>query len=65
MRQVVRAYSPYGFIYQPGSPDPEYLRIGNPQNPFMVDTVFRREAGRLNSSTASRKASRFAPAESS
>ncbi|CAN5643274.1 outer membrane protein assembly factor BamA [soil metagenome] len=47
IRQVVRAYSPYGFIYQPGSPDPDYLRIGNSRNPFVVDTVFRREAGRV------------------
>ena len=48
VRQVVKAYSPYGFIYQPGAPDPDYLRIGNPgRNPFVVDTVFRREAGRV------------------
>ncbi|MBC8108309.1 MAG: BamA/TamA family outer membrane protein [Anaerolineae bacterium] len=47
IRQVVRAYSPYGFIYQPGSLDPDYLRIGNSRSPFGVDTVFRREAGRV------------------
>ena len=44
VRQLVRAYSPFGFIYQPQEPDPErarqYLRI----NP---DTVLRREAGRI------------------
>jgi outer membrane protein insertion porin family len=42
VRAVVRAYSPYGFIYQPGEQDRErakdYLQI-NPQ------PIFRREAG--------------------
>jgi outer membrane protein insertion porin family len=47
IRSVVRAYSPYGFIYQPGSTDPDYLRIGAPLNPFQIETVFRREAGRV------------------
>jgi outer membrane protein insertion porin family len=27
IRAIVRAYSPFGFIYQPQSPDPDYLRI--------------------------------------
>jgi outer membrane protein insertion porin family len=44
VRQIVRSYSPFGFIYQPQEPDPErarqYLRI----NP---DTVLRREAGKI------------------
>jgi len=47
IRQIVKAYSPYGFIYQPGNPDPDYLRIGSSRSPFTVDTVFRREAGRV------------------
>ena len=47
IRSVVRAYSPYGFIYQPTSNDPEYMRIGSAMNPFQIDTVFRREAGRV------------------
>lgn len=45
VREVVRAYSPYGFIYQPGSTDPQFLQIGRPNNPYVVDTIFRREAG--------------------
>ncbi|WP_428939092.1 outer membrane protein assembly factor BamA [Fontivita pretiosa] len=42
IRQIVKAYSPFGFIYQqPGQPqDPDYLRI-EPR------TVFRRQAGRV------------------
>jgi outer membrane protein assembly factor BamA len=44
VRQIVRAYSPYGFIYQPQEPDPErarqYLRI-NPE------PILRREAGKI------------------
>jgi outer membrane protein assembly factor BamA len=44
VRQIVRAYSPFGFIYQPNEPDPErrkdYLQI-NPE------TVLRREAGKI------------------
>ena len=27
VRKIVRDYSPYGFIYQPGSTDPDYLKI--------------------------------------
>ncbi|HWP40892.1 MAG TPA: POTRA domain-containing protein, partial [Tepidisphaeraceae bacterium] len=42
IRQIIKAYSPFGFIYQqPGQPqDPDYLRI-EPK------TVFRRQAGRV------------------
>ncbi|HEY0008500.1 MAG TPA: BamA/TamA family outer membrane protein, partial [Tepidisphaeraceae bacterium] len=38
VRKLVRDYSPYGFIFQPGSNDPDYLRIDS-------KPVFRREAG--------------------
>lgn len=44
IRQLVRAYSPLGFIYQPpgaDTPNPEYLTI-TPQ------TVFREEPGKLD-----------------
>ena len=40
VRQLVRAYSPFGFIFQPASNSPDYLRI-NPRK------VFRREAGKV------------------
>jgi len=43
LREVVRAYSPYGFIYQPQSSDPNYLQIGSGNEP--VKRVFRRDAG--------------------
>ncbi|MGH7177944.1 MAG: BamA/OMP85 family outer membrane protein [Tepidisphaeraceae bacterium] len=38
VREIVRAYSPFGFIYQPQAQDPDYLRI-DPR------PVFRHEAG--------------------
>lgn len=38
VRDVVKAYSPYGFIYDPEAKNPEYLQI-NPK------TVFKRDAG--------------------
>jgi outer membrane protein insertion porin family len=40
VRQLVKTYSPFGFIYQQGSNDSEFLRI-TPQ------PVFRKEAGRV------------------
>jgi len=40
VREIVRAYSPFGYIYQPGSTDPDYLNIN-------TKTVFRREAGKV------------------
>ena len=41
VREIVRAYSAsYGYIYLPGSADPNYLRV-EPK------PVFRREAGRV------------------
>jgi outer membrane protein assembly factor BamA len=38
VRQIVRSYSPFGFIYLPSSQSPDYMRI-TPR------TIFRREAG--------------------
>jgi outer membrane protein assembly factor BamA len=44
LRQIVRAYSPFGYIYQPNEPDTErsaqYLKI-------VPEQVFRREAGKV------------------
>lgn len=40
IRQIVRAYSPFGFIYQQQSQDPDFLRIE-------TRPVFRREAGKV------------------
>src|SRR5262249_52175923 len=41
VREVVRAYSPFGYIYQPQSTDPTYLHVE-------TRTVFHREAGKLD-----------------
>lgn len=46
VREIVRAYSPFGFIYQPGSRDPAYLRIG--QGEQSVRYVFQRESGKVD-----------------
>ncbi|MGB7158872.1 MAG: BamA/TamA family outer membrane protein [Tepidisphaeraceae bacterium] len=40
-REIVRAYSPFGFIYQPQSQSPEYLRI-------KATPVFSREPGTVD-----------------
>ena len=48
VREIIRAYSPFGFIYQPGSTDPDYLRLGDPKRPFEpVRRIFRQEKGRV------------------
>lgn len=43
LREIIRLYSPYGFIYLPQSNDPNYLQIGTANEP--VKRVFRRDAG--------------------
>ncbi len=43
VREVIRAYSPFGFIYQPQATDPNYFMLGSSNEP--VKRVFRREAG--------------------
>ena len=47
IRQIVRAYSPYGFIYQPQSDNPDYLRIGRREYPYGVKVVFQQEPGKV------------------
>ncbi len=49
VREVIRAYSPFGFIYQPQSTDPTYLQIGNPRDPEgPVKKIFHAEAGKVD-----------------
>lgn len=45
VRSVVRAYSPFGFIYLPMSNDPDYLQIGRGGDP--VRKIFRTEPGKV------------------
>ena len=40
IREIVRAYSPFGFINHPGSNDPDYLRVD-------AKPLFRREEGKI------------------
>jgi outer membrane protein assembly factor BamA len=50
IRQIVRAYSPLGYIYQPGSSDPDYLSInGRPlflDQPGHVELVYNITEGK-------------------
>jgi len=46
VREVVRAYSPFGFIYQPQSTDPNYLRLGSGETP--VKLIFQRDASKVD-----------------
>jgi outer membrane protein insertion porin family len=39
VKEIVKAYSPLGYIYDPNSKDPDYLRIGRPQNQFGPATL--------------------------
>jgi outer membrane protein assembly factor BamA len=41
VRELVRVYSPFGYIFLPGSNDPDYLRID-------AKELFRREEGKLD-----------------
>jgi outer membrane protein assembly factor BamA len=43
VRELIRNYSPFGFIYQPQSPDADYFMVGTSGEP--VKRVFRRDAG--------------------
>jgi outer membrane protein insertion porin family len=45
VREIVRAYSPFGYIYRPGAGDPDYLQIGTANEP--VRRVFQREQGKV------------------
>lgn len=47
IRQIVRDYSPFGFIYQPASDDPDYFRVGRRDYPYGAKVVFEREPGRV------------------
>lgn len=47
IRQIVRAYSPYGFIYQPQSDNPDYLRIGRREYPYGAKVVFQQDPGKV------------------
>jgi outer membrane protein insertion porin family len=45
IKQVVAAYSPLGYIYNPLSSDPGYLQIGKPSYPFGILTLVHMERG--------------------
>ncbi len=45
VKEVVRAYSPLGYVYDPSSPDPNYLRVGKPQYPWVAHVVYHDEPG--------------------
>ena len=45
IKEVVKAYSPLGYIYDPRSPDPNYLQIGKPSYPFGILTLVHMQRG--------------------
>jgi outer membrane protein insertion porin family len=45
IKEIVQLYSPLGFIYDPRSPDPAYLRIGRPNYPFGILTLVHMQRG--------------------
>jgi outer membrane protein insertion porin family len=45
VKQIVKAYSPLGYIYDPRSPDPDYLRIGRPSDPYPAHLVYHSTPG--------------------
>ena len=45
IKQVVKAYSPLGYIYDPKSPDPNYLQVGKAQYPFGILTLVHMQRG--------------------
>lgn len=45
VREVVKAYSPLGFIYDPQSNNPDYFHIGRPSYPYTTKVVFHKEPG--------------------
>jgi outer membrane protein insertion porin family len=48
VKEIVKDYSPLGYIYDPQSNDPNYLRIGKPSYEFVARTVFHVERGTLD-----------------
>lgn len=48
VKEIVRAYSPLGYVYQPFSNDPAYLQVGKPQNPWVVHLVWHKEPGTVD-----------------
>ncbi len=45
VKQIVKAYSPLGYIYNPRSPDPAYLRIGRPGQDYPARLVWHSAPG--------------------
>ena len=48
VKEIVKAYSPLGYIYDSQSSDPNYLRIGKPSDEFVAHTVFHVQRGTLD-----------------
>jgi outer membrane protein insertion porin family len=45
VKQIVKDYSPLGYIYDPRSNDPDYLRIGRPGQDYPARVVYRTVPG--------------------
>jgi outer membrane protein insertion porin family len=44
-KQIVKAYSPLGYIYDAQSTNPDYLRIGDPRYSFPAKLIYHKEPG--------------------
>ncbi len=46
VKEIVKAYSPLGYIYDPRSDDPDYLRIGDPRHSaYAAKPIYHMETG--------------------
>ena len=45
VKQIVKAYSPLGYIYDPRSSDPDFLRVGRPGQEYPARVVYRTKPG--------------------
>jgi outer membrane protein assembly factor BamA len=48
VKQIIRAYSPLGYVYDPNSTDQAYLQVGKAQYPWTAKLVYHKEPGTLD-----------------
>jgi outer membrane protein insertion porin family len=48
VKQIIKAYSPLGYVVDPQSTDPGYLQIGKPDYPFIAKLVYHKQPGTVD-----------------
>ncbi len=48
VKQIIRAYSPLGYVYDPASTDQAYLQVGKPQYPWTAKLIYHKDPGTLD-----------------